>query len=80
MEGLANSRDYDPLPLTSAMNLILQQHASRAGVRYGKNRYFFPDLGSKHLGRSIEAIQGFYSSVRPGFKQLLVNVYVYPTF
>jgi hypothetical protein len=74
MEGQTHSRDYDPLPLTSAMNLVLQQHASRKGMRYGKNRYFFPDLGITRLGPSIDAVQGFYSSVRPGLKQLLVNV------
>lgn len=76
MEGQRNYRDYDTLPLISALNLALQQHAGRAGVRYGKNRYFFPNLGTKQLGPSIEAVQGFYSSVRPGFKQLLVNVNV----
>jgi hypothetical protein len=74
MEGQPNSRNYDPLPLISAMNLMLQQYSSHAGVRYGKNRYFFPELGTRQLGRGIEAVQGFYSSVRPGFKQLLVNV------
>lgn len=74
MEGQLSSRAYDPLPLLSALNLVMQQHASGAGIRYGKNRYFFPNLGTRQLNRGIEAVQGFYSSVRPGFKQLLVNV------
>ena len=75
MEGQVNYRDYDPLPLSSALNLVLQQHASRTGVRFGKNRHFFPNsLEKKSLGPGLDAVQGFYISARPGFKQLLVNV------
>ncbi|KAG6900095.1 hypothetical protein C0993_002943 [Termitomyces sp. T159_Od127] len=77
MSGKAESRDYDPLPLVSALNLVLQQHASRNGVRVGKNRYFFPASSQKvSLGPGVEAFQGFYTSVRPSYKQLLVNVNV----
>lgn len=68
-------RDYDTLPLISGLNLVLQQHASRTGVRVGKNRYFFPSSDQKiSLGPGVEAWQGFYASVRPTFKQLMVNV------
>jgi len=75
MEGQRNYRDYDPLPLVSALNLVLQQHAGRVGVRSGKNRYFFPTgLPKQDLSPGLDAVQGFYSSVRPAFKQLLVNV------
>ncbi|KAH0580660.1 Protein argonaute 1B [Termitomyces sp. J132] len=77
MSGKAESRDYDPLPLISALNLVLQQHASRSGVRVGKNRYFFPASSQKvNLGPGVEAFQGFYSSVRASYNQLLVNVNV----
>lgn len=75
MDGHPGSRDYDPLPLISALNLVLQQHASRVGVRVGKSRYFFPTSSRKFsLGPGVEAMQGFYTSVRPSYKQLMVNV------
>ncbi|KAG5643974.1 hypothetical protein DXG03_009263, partial [Asterophora parasitica] len=77
MSGKAAARDYDPLPLVSALNLVLQQHASRNGVRVGKNRYFFPTSAHKvSLGPGVEAWQGFFTSVRPTFKELMVNVNV----
>ena len=71
------SHDYDFLPLVSALNLVLQQKASRTGIRVGKNRYFFPSSAQKvRLEPGVEAIQGFYASVRPAYKQLMVNVSV----
>lgn len=77
MEGQAASRDYDTLPLISALNLIVQQHVSRVAVRVGKSRYFIPTTQERHsLGPGMEAVQGFYASVRPAFKQLMVNVNV----
>ena len=42
MDGDPASRNFDTLPIISALNLVLQQHAGRTGVRVGKNRYFFP--------------------------------------
>uniref|UniRef100_A0A8H8CN02 Argonaute-like protein n=1 Tax=Psilocybe cubensis TaxID=181762 RepID=A0A8H8CN02_PSICU len=75
MEGQPSWRDYDPLPLISALNLVLQQHANRVGIRVGKSKYFFPaSTEAHHLGPGLQAIQGFYASVRPAYKQLMVNV------
>jgi eukaryotic translation initiation factor 2C len=75
LNGQTDARDYDPLPLISALNLVLQQHPSRTGVRVGKNRYFFPSSAEKiNLGPGVEAWKGFFTSVRPTFKQLMVNV------
>lgn len=75
MDGQAQFRNYDPLPLISALNLVLQQNASRTGVRVGKNKYFFPASSQGfQLGFGIQAFQGFYASVRPTYKQLMVNV------
>jgi eukaryotic translation initiation factor 2C len=76
INGDANARDYDTLPLVSALNLVLQQHANRTGVRVGKNRYFFPSAEKFKLGPRVEAWQGFFASVRPTYKELMVNVYV----
>jgi hypothetical protein len=46
-------------------------------VRVGKNRYFFPSSAEKiKLGPRVEAWQGFFASVRPTYKELMVNVYV----
>ncbi|KAF8229226.1 hypothetical protein L208DRAFT_1402452 [Tricholoma matsutake] len=68
---------YDALPLISALNLVLQQNASRTGVRVGKTRYFFPSSARKiSLGPRVEAWQGFFASVRPTYKQLMANVNV----
>jgi Argonaute linker 1 domain len=75
LNGSAEARGYDTLPLISALNLVLQQNASRTGVRVGKNRYFFPSSAKKiSLGPRVEAWQGFFASVRPTYKQLMVNV------
>ncbi|KAF8970422.1 argonaute-like protein [Flammula alnicola] len=76
MDGNPGSRDYVTLPLISALNLVLQQYANRAGVRVGKSRYFFPTSSKYSLGPGLEAIQGFYASIRPAYKQLMVNVNV----
>lgn len=46
----------------------------------GRNRYFFPStMTPLPLGGGLEAWKGFYSSVRPSFKQLMVNVNVATT-
>ena len=75
MAGKPDARDYDPLPLVSALNLVLQQHARRNGVRVGQNRYFFPYSAWKvSLGPGIGALQGYFASVRVSYLQLLVNV------
>ncbi|KAG7085595.1 hypothetical protein E1B28_003146 [Marasmius oreades] len=77
MKGQADYRDYDPAPLIGALNLVLQRRASQTGIRMGqdRNKYFFPLSSQKHvLGFGVVAIQGFYASVRPSYKQLMVNV------
>ncbi|KAJ7641512.1 argonaute-like protein [Roridomyces roridus] len=62
-------------PLISALNLAMQQHAARTGVRLGNNRYFFPASSQSFpLSTGIIAFQGFYMSVRPTYGQLMVNV------
>ncbi|KAJ3986516.1 Piwi domain-containing protein [Lentinula detonsa] len=75
MEGGLQFRSYDSLPLISALNLVIQQHAVRTGVRVGKNKYFFPTSSQGfNLSPGITAFQGFYASVRPTYNQLMVNV------
>lgn len=76
MDGAPEFRDFDPLPLVSALNIVLQQHATRTGVRVGKNRFFFSSAEKIVLGPGLQAVQGFYASVRPAHQQLMVNVYV----
>jgi hypothetical protein len=59
----------------SALNLVVQASSARTGTRVGKNRYFFgPAQGS--LGSGVEAWRGFYASVRPVWKSMMVNVNV----
>jgi hypothetical protein len=57
---------------------VLQQQSANTGVRVGKNRYFFPfsDMPKIELGLGVEAWKGFFTSVRPTYKQLMVNVNV----
>ena len=71
-------RDIDIAPLLAAVNIILAQHPSKEGVVVGRNRFFFPqDIQS--MGGGLEAWKGFYSSARPSYKQLMVNVNVATT-
>ncbi|KAG2050097.1 Piwi-domain-containing protein [Suillus hirtellus] len=74
LSGDIASRDYDSQPLIAAMNLVLQTHASRTGVRVGKNRYFFPSQERFELALGVEAWKGFFTSARPVYKELMVNV------
>lgn len=76
LNGQPDHRDDGILPLVSALNLILQQHASKTGVRSGRNRYFFPALDHFPLGLGLETWKGFFVSVRPAYNQLMVNINV----
>ncbi len=66
------------MPNLSAFNLIVSAFANRingGGVMVGRNRFFFPTAADPYdLGGGLEAWKGFYSSVRPAHKQLMVNV------
>ncbi|KAH9840184.1 Piwi-domain-containing protein [Rhodofomes roseus] len=76
-EGRPEARDLDMQPIVSALNLVLQQHASTTGIRVGQNRYFFrASATSQPLGLGVEAWRGFFMSVRPMYKQLMVNINV----
>lgn len=84
LSGDPNYRGYDILPIVSAVNLILQSHPNRSsggGVMVGRNRFFFRSNEAPPftLGGGLEAWRGFYSSVRPAYKQLMVNVNVCTT-
>ncbi|KAG6811918.1 hypothetical protein H0H92_005249 [Tricholoma furcatifolium] len=78
LQGQPQYRDYDILPVISALNVILSSHPNRSGgsgVMVGRNRFFFPsDAAPTSLGGGLEAWKGFYSSVRPSHNQLMVNV------
>ena len=75
---------YDFMPVVNAMNIILSSHPNRAtggGVMVGRNKFFHPSpaVPPVPLGGGLEAWRGFYSSVRPAWKQLMVNVNVCTT-
>lgn len=57
---------------------MVEKYATRNGVMVGRNRFFFPSE-TFSLGGGLEAWKGFYSSVRPTYKQLMVNVNVATT-
>ncbi|KAM5533769.1 hypothetical protein V8D89_012544 [Ganoderma adspersum] len=76
ISGKPKHRGIDTQPHISALNLILQQYAQKHGVRVSRNKYFFPSPSSEHdrLSLGIEAVHGFFISVRRAYKQLLANV------
>lgn len=79
LAGQAQYRQYDILPVISALNVILAAHPNRTGpgggILVGRNRYFFASAATPvPLGGGLEAWRGFYSSVRPSHNQLMVNV------
>ncbi|EUC64487.1 argonaute-like protein [Rhizoctonia solani AG-3 Rhs1AP] len=78
--GAEGYGSFDPQPMLSAFNIILSKYPSQHGVMVGRNKWFFPSLHQAHdLGRGLEAYRGYYSSVRPSFQQLMVNVNVATT-
>ncbi|KAG8947603.1 hypothetical protein FRC00_009030, partial [Tulasnella sp. 408] len=63
LSGDLQFREFDPLPIISALNIILAHYPSRNGINVGRNRFFFPDpTTSKSLGSGLEALKGYYSS------------------
>ena len=78
LSGDLEHRDVDISPLLAAINIILSQHPSKKGAMVGRNRFFFPQETFR-LGGGIEAWKGFYSSARPAFGTLMVNVNVATT-
>ena len=63
------------LPVIASLNRILKRHVVRVGVRVGKNKFFMPTSDAVFpLTLGLEARQGFFMSVRPMYKQLMVNV------
>ncbi|PSR75783.1 hypothetical protein PHLCEN_2v8900 [Hermanssonia centrifuga] len=84
LAGHPQYRGYDIMPVISALNLILAAHPNRSmggGVMVGRNKFFHPSATEPPfpLGGGLEAWRGFYSSVRPAHKQLMVNVNVCTT-
>ncbi|KAJ8590502.1 argonaute-like protein [Rhizopogon salebrosus TDB-379] len=80
LNGDAQYRNYNALPVISALNLILAAHPLRSGIKVGQDRYFFRSaMPPRSLGGGLEAWKGFYSSVRPAHRQLMVNVNVCTT-
>ena len=72
------------MPIISALNLILAAHPNRVGgggVMVGRNKFFHRSAAEPpaSIGGGLEAWRGFYSSVRPAHKQLMVNVNVCTT-
>ncbi|KAL5492905.1 hypothetical protein ACEPAI_4353 [Sanghuangporus weigelae] len=69
--------DYDPEPIVSAFNLIVMAHAARTGFRaLTKNAYYFdPNADTGVPTRpGIKVVNGFFASVRPVHKSLMINV------
>lgn len=57
------------------MNLVFQKHISQQNaVRVGQNKYFSLNQPGLPLELGLEARRGYFMSVRPMYKQLMVNV------
>ena len=72
-------KDYDTGPFVSAVNLILQKQIlgvinQSNAVRVGQNKYFSLAEQSYGLSLGLEARRGYFMSVRPMYKGLMVNV------
>ena len=81
LTGQPHQRRYDFAPVVNAMNIIIAAHPNRVtggGIMVGRNKFFHPSdtMQAVPLGGGIEAWRGFYSSVRPSWKQLVINVNV----
>lgn len=79
LQGRPEQKSLDIQPALAALNIILAAHPSRTGhngggVMVGRNKFFFPSDVQLPLTGGLEAWRGFYSSVRPAHKQLMVNV------
>jgi hypothetical protein len=76
-----DARNFDLAPYLSALQLIFQSYPDKNGIRVGRRdgrsviKYFYdtPTRPSP-LSPLLQAWQGFSVSVRPTFKQLMVNV------
>ncbi|PPQ70160.1 hypothetical protein CVT24_003887 [Panaeolus cyanescens] len=80
VSGDLRYRNVDVSSKLAALQIILAAHANRpesGGVLVGRNRFFFKTaMEPFSLGGGLEAWKGFYSSVRPAHKQLMINVNV----
>lgn len=80
IQGDPQYRNFDILPVISALNVIMASSPGGTGVVVGRNKYFFRDAAVPvSLGGGLEALKGFYFSVRPAHHQLMVNVNVCTT-
>ncbi|KAL4076885.1 Piwi domain-containing protein [Scleroderma yunnanense] len=80
IKGKPEYRGHDIQSIISALNLILATGPDRRGVVVGGNKFFFRAARDPTpIGGGLEAWKGFYSSVRPVHKQLMVNVNVCTT-
>ncbi|KAL5526822.1 hypothetical protein ACEPAF_8548 [Sanghuangporus sanghuang] len=69
--------DYDPAPIVSAFNLIVMVHAAHTGFHaLTKDAYYFNHNADTGVPThpSIKVINGFFTSVHPVHKSLMVSV------
>lgn len=78
MEGTAP--DANIAQLSQALNLIMAKHANTPDhnghtdlIQVGANRFFYK-AGWTSLGGGLVAYRGYFSSLRPGMSQVLLNV------
>ncbi|KAI9842921.1 MAG: hypothetical protein M1837_006753 [Sclerophora amabilis] len=76
--GVGHDKDQDPTRDIRALNTIVSAHASipdgiEGVFQAGDNRYFVK-AGWEDIGGGLVAMRGYYSSVRPGMSQMLLNV------
>ncbi|KAI0085027.1 argonaute-like protein [Irpex rosettiformis] len=79
LHGQLEYRDYNILPIISAVNIILDMYTKQPGgngVVVRSKKFFCPSAAMPlfPLGPGHEAWQGFHTSVVPAHKQLMVNV------
>lgn len=73
--GRADDNAHHPSELTNALNAIISRHIKKTSddiFPIGANKFFIKG-GLKRIG-ALDAVRGYFTSVRPGFQDVLLNV------
>jgi eukaryotic translation initiation factor 2C len=80
LNGQQQEFGSDTVSFVSAINLLIRKPTNNpSSFRVGRNKYFALDQPGFHLDLGLEARRGYFMSVRPMPKQLMVNINVCTT-
>ena len=74
LAGRTQYRNYDISPFIAALNDLLTSLPKNMGIVVGRNRYFARPIAEPfRLGGGVEVWKGLCASMRPVYKQLMIN-------